>query len=108
MAAVLTVDHPTVHLLEAIEYPAHGVQSKFLLEDTNCRYTLMTLAKGTQIAEHTAARNAVMNVLSGNGLLTLEEKVVTLEPGVLVFMPMKARHAIQASQELAFLLILSE
>ena len=42
------------------EYPQTGVKSKTLLEDANCRYTLMLLGVGMQIAGHTNPRNATM------------------------------------------------
>lgn len=49
-----------------------------------------------------------MNVIEGQGVLTLEGKEIVLELGVFVFIPSTARHAIKAVTNLAFLLTLSE
>lgn len=95
-------------LKEQIEYPDGGVLSKVLLKDNNCQYTLFCLAGGTEISEHTATRNATVNVIEGKGILTLEGKDITLEPGVFVFMPAHAPHALKTEENLAFLLTLSE
>ena len=95
-------------LRERIEYPADGVLSKVLFKDNNCQYTLFCLAADTNISEHTSTRNAVLNVIEGRGILTLEGQDIQLEPGLFVFMKAHAPHALNAEQNLAFLLTLSE
>jgi quercetin dioxygenase-like cupin family protein len=91
-----------------IEYPTAGVLSKVILQDGACQYTLFCLAAQTDISEHTSARNATVNVIEGRGVLTLEGQDIILEPGVFVFMPANAPHALKAEENLAFLLTLSE
>jgi quercetin dioxygenase-like cupin family protein len=97
-----------ISLADTIEYPQTGVRRKILLEDANCQYALMSLAAETAIAEHTSPRNATVNVIEGQGLLTLEDQEIALEAGVFAFIPAKARHAVKAVTNLAFLLTLSE
>jgi quercetin dioxygenase-like cupin family protein len=93
---------------DVIAYPQTGINSKILLEDANCRYTLMMLGVGMHIAEHTNPRNATVNVIEGQGILTLAGKELVLEAGVFIFIPATAHHAIKATTSLAFLLTLSE
>lgn len=93
---------------DIIEYPQTGVKSKILLEDKNCRYALMSLAGGMHIAEHANPHNATVNVIEGQGLLTLEGKDLVLQSGVFIFIPANARHAVQSVTNLSFLLTLSE
>lgn len=95
-------------LQDKIEYPEGGVLSKVLLKDNNCQHTLFCLAAGTTISEHTSTRNAVINVIEGEGVLTLEGEDILLKPGVFVFMRANAPHALNAQQNLTFLLTLSE
>lgn len=95
-------------LRERIEYPTEGVLSKILFKDKNCQYSLFCMAAGTDISEHTSTRNAVINVIEGQGILTLEGEEIQLEPGIFVFMRANAPHALKAEQNLAFLLSLSE
>jgi len=96
------------NLQDLIEYPTSGVLSKVLLKDNNVQYSLFCLAAGTEIAEHTAIRNAFITVVAGKGNLSLEGKDIALVPGVLVFMPANAPHAVQAQENLAFVLALGE
>ncbi|MBE9109234.1 cupin domain-containing protein [Nodosilinea sp. LEGE 07298] len=69
---------------------------------------IFCLARGTDIAEHTSTRNAVVQVLEGQGTLTLNGEDVELVPGRFVFMPANAPHALKATENLAFLLTLSD
>ena len=105
---LLPLQSAAIQLRDTIEYPAAGVLSKILVKDNNCQYSLFCLAAGTEISEHTSARNATVNVIEGKGILTLEGKDIVLEPGAFVFMPGKAIHALKASENLAFILTLSE
>jgi nitric oxide dioxygenase len=98
----------TVNLQDLIEYPSSGILSKVLLKDNNSQHSLFCLAAGTEIDEHTSTRNAVITVVEGTGNLNLEGKDITLAPGVFVFMPANAPHAVQAQENLTFTLTLSE
>ncbi len=95
-------------LQDLIEYPTSGILSKVLLKDKNSQYSLFCLAADTEIDEHTSTRNAVISVIEGRGKLTLEGKDIILVPGVFVFMTANAPHAVEAQENLAFMLILSE
>jgi quercetin dioxygenase-like cupin family protein len=95
-------------LKERIEYPDGGVLSKVLFKDNHCQYTLFCLAEGTNISEHTSTRNAVVQVIEGRGILTLEGEEIQLEPGIFVLMKANAPHALKAEENLTFLLTLSE
>lgn len=96
-----------LQLHEQLEYPASGLRNKLLFKDDTCQYTLMCLAAGTDIAEHSAPRNATVHVLAGRGVLTISDQHISLEPGVFVVMPANAPHALHASENTAFLLTLS-
>lgn len=98
----------TTALQDLIEYPTSGILSKVLVKDNNSQYTLFCLAAGTEIDEHTSTRNAVVTVVEGTGTLNLEGKDIPLSPGIFVFMPANAPHALQAEENLAFVLTLSE
>jgi len=108
MTTTLNIPNTLVtQLKEKIEYAETGVISKVLLKLPHCQYTLFCLAAGTDISEHTSTRNAVVHVVEGTGLLNLEGKDISLEPGIFVFMPANAPHALNATENLSFLLTLS-
>jgi quercetin dioxygenase-like cupin family protein len=104
---LLEMRSSSLRIPEQLEYPNAGILSKVLLQDENCQYTLFCLAAGTEIGEHTSSRNATVQVLAGEGILTLEGKAIDLKPGTFVVMPARAPHALGARENLAFLLVLS-
>lgn len=105
---IISPESLVIQLREQIEYPRAGVLSKVIIHDKACQYTLFCLAADTEISEHTSTRNATVNVLEGKGVLNLLGNNITLEPGVFVFMPANAPHALKAEENLAFMLTLSE
>lgn len=107
-ATIMSLKNTAIRWADVIEYPQTGVKSKVLLEDGNCQCALMSLAEGMHIAEHDNPRNATVNVIEGQGVLSLEGKEVVLESGIFVFIPASARHAVKAVTNLTFLLTLSE
>jgi quercetin dioxygenase-like cupin family protein len=98
---------PVISDLESMmEFPREGVFSKVLVKTPNSNYTLMCLARGTDISEHTSTREAAVTVLKGEGIFVLAKKKIKMKPGVFIFMPANAPHSLHASRNLAILLSL--
>lgn len=89
-----------------MEFPKEGIFSKVLVKTEVSNYTLMCLAKGSDISEHTSTREAAVTVLKGKGIFILNGKKIKMKPGVFIFMPKNAPHSLSASEDLAFLLSL--
>ncbi|MFA6216661.1 MAG: cupin domain-containing protein [Candidatus Omnitrophota bacterium] len=89
-----------------MEFPRDGVFSKVLVKTDTSNYTLMCLAKGSDISEHTSTREAAVTVLKGKGTFVLNGKKIKMKPGVFIFMPKNAPHSLSASENLAIVLSL--
>jgi len=95
------------NLEKMMEFPREGVFSKVLVKTDVSNHTLMCLAKGSDISEHTSTREAAVTVLKGKGIFVLNGKKIKMSPGVFIFMPKNAPHSLSASEDLAILLSLS-
>lgn len=95
------------NLEQMMEFPKQGIFSKVLVKTDISNHTLMCLAKGSDISEHTSTREAAVTVLKGNGTFILSGKKIKMKPGVFIFMPKNAPHSLSASENLAILLSLS-
>lgn len=84
-----------------------GITSKVIAKTDKNEYTLFCMAKGSSLSEHTSTRNASVMVLKGRGIFTLDGEEIQMEPGVLILMLPNAKHALNAEEDLAFLLSLS-
>jgi quercetin dioxygenase-like cupin family protein len=105
--SLLSPESTFTQLNDHIEYSESGILSKVIVKDDVCQYSLFCLAANTEIAEHTATRNATIHVIEGNGTLTLNGDKIPLEPGQFIFMPANAPHTLSAVSNLSFVLILS-
>ncbi|OGX27681.1 MAG: cupin [Omnitrophica WOR_2 bacterium RIFCSPHIGHO2_01_FULL_49_10] len=94
-------------LVGMMEFPKEGVFSKVLVKSEVSNHTLMCLAKGSDISEHTSTREAAVTVLKGKGTFVLNGENIKMEPGVFIFMPKDAPHSLSANEDLAILLSLS-
>jgi len=94
-------------LVGMMEFPREGVFSKVLVKSGVSNHTLMCLAKGSDISEHTSTREAAVTVLKGKGIFVLNGEKIKMEPGVFIFMPKDAPHSLSADEDLAILLSLS-
>ncbi len=95
-------------LSELMQFPTEGIFSTVLAKDEGYNYTLMCLAAGTDIDEHTSTKTGVVQVLKGKGIFTLFDNEIEMKEGTFIFMPANAPHALRADENLAILLCLTK
>jgi len=94
-------------LSKIMKFPKEGIFSTVLAKSSNYNYTLMCLAKGTDIDEHTSTKKGCVQVLKGKGIFRLFDVDIEMKPGVFIFMPANAPHSLKAEENLAILLCLN-
>ncbi|WP_135611638.1 cupin domain-containing protein [Methanococcoides sp. AM1] len=95
-------------LSELMQFPSEGIFSTVLAKAEDYNYTLMCLAAGTNIDEHTSTKTGVVQVLKGKGVFRLFDKDIGMKEGTFIFMPANAPHSLQAEEDLAILLCLTK
>ena len=93
-------------LSSMIEFAQGGIVSKVFLNRPEANMTLFCMAKGQELSEHTSTRPAAIHVLQGSGYVRLGDERHEAVPGVWIFMPPEQLHAVQATEDLVFLLTL--
>ncbi len=94
----------SVDLTSMSEFARDGIVSKSVVENDHHKIILFALAAGQELSEHTASVPASIHVLSGSGTVTLAGQELEARPGMLYYMPAELRHAVQARDDLVFLL----
>ncbi len=94
------------NIKELIEYPDNGIISKTLIKEDGLNVSLFSMAKGTDMSEHTSTRKAIVHVVEGKGIFNLEGKDIKMEPGVLIYMKENAVHSLKAEENTTFVLSL--
>jgi nitric oxide dioxygenase len=93
--------------LEAmIEFAKDGIVSKTLVKIPAREVSLFCMSKGQSMSTHKSSFPAVIHVLQGNGEVTLADKTYQAKPNDWFYMPAQLPHAIEATNNLVFLLTL--
>jgi len=59
-------------LIDLISYSKGGILSKVLVKSEKVNVTLFSMARGTELSEHTSTKDALIYVIEGKGVFTLE------------------------------------
>ncbi len=90
-----------------IHYSKEGIISKQIFRSGKLDTTLFCMAKGTEMSEHTSAKEALVYVLEGNGEFILNGRKIKMIPGATIHMQKKAPHSLKAKENTSFVLILT-
>lgn len=107
MAAAIPLSQAEViELATAVTPPADGINSRIIYQDASVKAVLFGFGQGQELSEHTASKPAIMHFLSGEAVVTLDERVLTAVAGTWVHMAPGQPHGIVAKTPVTMLLIL--
>ncbi len=91
-------------LADLIEYSQDSIVSKTILDKSSGTITLFAFDKGQSLSEHQAPFDAVVQVVDGQGRLTIGGKDVKVSAGEIIIMPGNVPHAVAADEKFKMLL----
>lgn len=94
-------------MADLIEYPKKGILSKEIVKNDKLNVTLMCMAEGTEMTDHTSTRQGTVYVVEGKGVFTLLGEEIVMAPGVLIHMAADSVHSLQAEENTSFILTLA-
>lgn len=89
-----------------VNYTEQGIASRVLAKNVGGNITLFAFDQGQALSEHSAPFDAIVVVVEGRLLLTIEGQPVTAVPGDIVRMPANIPHAVDAPERAKMLLIM--
>jgi len=95
-----------VDLDAMIEFAKDGIVSKTLLKIPKREISLFCMSTGQSLSTHKSSFPAAIHVLQGNGEITLADKTYQAKPNAWFYMPAQLPHAIEATNNLVFMLTL--
>ena len=98
--------HIVDDLLAEVSPPPHGILSLTVHDGEGLRLVLFGFAPGEELSEHTAARPAVVHVLTGDADVAVGGVRRSLGPGAWIHMPANTPHSIRAVSPLTIALYL--
>jgi quercetin dioxygenase-like cupin family protein len=93
-------------LQQSVEYATGAVVSKIVEKNDAGNITLFAFDKGQLLSEHTAPFNALVYVLEGTAVLTINKTEYELKAGNMIIMPANIPHAVIAKEKFKMILIM--
>jgi quercetin dioxygenase-like cupin family protein len=106
MAEPLTDKAWVADLDAMIEFASDGIVSKTVVDEPRTKVVLFAMETGQSLSEHTASMPASIHVLQGTASLLLGTERHDAPPGTWVYMPAHLNHAVDAVDNVVFLLTL--
>lgn len=103
---IKNMEHETVlKLAEQVTTLPGQVVSKTLAQNSAVSVTLFAFDKGEEISTHDSNGDAMVTVLEGTGLFTVDGKEHLVGAGEVLIMPAKKPHAVFAQEAFKMLLV---
>jgi quercetin dioxygenase-like cupin family protein len=96
----------TGDLDDMVEFAKDGIVSKTIVDEGPTKVVLFSFAQGQSLSEHTAGVPASIHVLHGRASVLLGDERYEAKPGSYIHMPANLRHAVDALENMVFLLTL--
>ncbi|MBS3051071.1 MAG: cupin domain-containing protein [Candidatus Aenigmarchaeota archaeon] len=94
-----------LNLRDYIEYKEGGIFSR-VIKSGKYDATLFCMAEGTEMSEHTSAREGFVLIIEGSGVFKLEDNNIEMFGGKMIFMPEGTVHSLKANSNTSFILVL--
>ena len=94
------------NLTEMIDYQNDAVVSKEIIKKQTGTVTLFAFDEGQGLSEHTAPYDALVYILDGESVITIEGTPFTVKSGQMIIMPAHKPHALQATKKFKMLLVM--
>ncbi|MBX5449226.1 cupin domain-containing protein [Thermogemmatispora sp.] len=93
-------------LAASATFRSEGPVTRTLWEGATARLLLLALKAGQQLHEHRTSYEALIQVLSGHLLFTLEHERISMRAGTLLHLAPHVAHSVEALQDSLFLITL--
>lgn len=100
-------NHSAVYTLkESISYADGAVVSKIVTKNETGNITLFAFDKGQNLSRHSAPFDAIIQVLEGQGRITIDQTEHLVGEGQMIIMPANIPHAVDADQRFKMMLVM--
>lgn len=99
--------HSQAHALKnSVSYTDGAIVSKIITKKETGNLTLFAFDKGQFLSEHTAPFDAIIQIVEGIALVSIDRKDYTVSEGEIIIMPANIPHAVLAQEKMKMMLIM--
>jgi len=93
-------------LTELNKFQGNSIVSSKILENSAGGVTIFSFDKGQRLSEHSAPFDAIVQIISGKGEISIAGKPHQLSSGEAIIMPANVPHAVRANEQFQMMLIM--
>ena len=94
----------TINIGNLIDYQEGAVVSREIIKKETGTVTIFAFDKGEGLSEHSAPFDAMVQVIEGEALITIDGKENTVKAGEMIIMPANIPHALHAVENYKMIL----
>jgi quercetin dioxygenase-like cupin family protein len=98
------VKSKSYNLAKSITYADGAIVSKIVSKNVAGNLTLFSFDKGQNLSEHTAPFDAIIQIVEGEAIVTINGEANNVKAGEFIIMPANIPHAVDADQKFKMLL----
>lgn len=104
---IKNIPHSEVlELTNLVQYQEGQVVSRTLTQNSTISLTLFAFDKGEGLSGHSAPGDALVQILEGQAVITIDDREFNLKAGESIVMPVGIPHALDANERFKMLLLL--
>lgn len=96
-----------VELVNEVNYQENQIVSKTLIQNEHLNITLFAFSKDEEISTHKSSGDAMITVLDGAGIVTIDGCEYQLKTGDTIVMPANKPHSVQATENFKMILVVA-
>ena len=83
-------------IADLIDYQPGAIVSRALVDDESVTVTVFAFDEGERLSEHTAPHDAILQVVDGTALITIDGEDYEVSDGETIVLPASEPHAVEA------------
>jgi len=92
--------------IDILDYQEKAIVSRSLIDKTAGNVTVFAFDENQKLSTHSAPFDALVEVIDGKGLLTIDNQVFELKSGEQIIMPANKPHSVAAAEKFKMVLIM--
>lgn len=93
-----------IDLMSDLVYQRGGIVSRILLKQPTGSVTAFAFDAGQELSEHTCPYEALLQVLEGEGQITIDGTPYIIAAGHMIYLPAHVPHAVAATHQMKMIL----
>ena len=95
-----------INIASLVDYQSGSVVSRTIIERNTGTVTVFAFDQGQGLSEHTAPFDALVQIIDGQAIITIDGHQNTLKSGEAIIMPANRPHALKAVERFKMVLVM--